>query len=66
MNEWSTRTLEIVRNENYLDRLQHLYPNVEGGLRILDNQTKEMLRESFDRHDCSSLLNTLLDLEKFP
>ena len=30
MNEWATRTLDLVNNQDYLDRLQQVYPHEEG------------------------------------
>ncbi len=66
MNEWSRRTLEIVNNENYLDKLQRIYPNIENPPRTISAETKSLIRRSFDERNCESLLNTLLDLKKFP
>ena len=30
MNKWSERTLHLVREHDYLDRLQEIYPHEEG------------------------------------
>jgi len=30
MNEWSRRTLHLVETQDYLDKLQEIYPNEEG------------------------------------
>ncbi len=65
MNEWSKRTLDIIRKTDYLDKLQGIYPHDQGE-REVDGKVIASIRESFRRHDCASLLNRLLDLKKFP
>ncbi|MDP3181820.1 MAG: hypothetical protein Q8M54_03260 [Desulfobaccales bacterium] len=65
MNEWSERTLRLVREHNYLDRLQEIYPHEEGE-RDVNQALIDAIRESFDARNDNALLNKLLDLEKFP
>lgn len=65
MNEWSQRTVNLVTEENYLDRLQEVYPHEEGA-RDFDEEALTLIRESFAVRDNTGLLNKLLDLERFP
>lgn len=65
MNDWARLTLDLVNNQDYLDRLQLVYPHEEGE-RDIDLDTLESIRTSFLERDESSLLNKLLDLDKFP
>lgn len=65
MNEWAIRTLDLVNNQNYLDRLQEVYPHEEGE-RDVDFEALDSIRQSFTEHDDSALLDQLLNLEKFP
>lgn len=65
MNEWARRTLQLVKEENYLDRLQEIYPH-EQGERSFDSSIERRIRRNFQSRKYLSLLNQLLDLEKFP
>jgi hypothetical protein len=65
MNQWAQRTANLAANGNYLDQLQIIYPN-ETRDRAIDEVVLQNIRQSFDSGDTSTLLNTLLDLEKFP
>lgn len=65
MNEWSRRTLDLVNNQDYLDRLQDIYPHEEGE-RDIDQNILDAIRQSFAEHDDTMLLHKLLNLDKFP
>ena len=65
MNQWSSRTLSLVTSEDYLDRLQVIYPHEEGE-RDVDEAILNEIKQSFEKKDDMGLLNKLLDLEKFP
>jgi hypothetical protein len=65
MNPWSSRTLNLVTSEAYLDKLQEIYPHEEGG-REVDGEILNSIKRLFKRKDNVALLNKLLDLEKFP
>jgi len=65
MNEWATRTLDLVNNQDYLDRLQEVYPHEEGE-RDVDPEVLDSIRQSFAERDDAALLDQLLNLEKFP
>lgn len=65
MNEWATRTLKLVENEDYLDRLQSIYPH-EDVERDVEDNVLDSIRSAFEERHNTPLLNTLLDLEKFP
>ncbi|HBE73554.1 MAG TPA: hypothetical protein DDW31_05645 [candidate division Zixibacteria bacterium] len=65
MNKWGQKTLSLVTKEDYLDRLQAIYPH-EDVERDVDNETIESIRKAFKTKNNVALLNKLLDLEKFP
>ena len=65
MNQWSSRTLTLVTSEDYLDRLQAIYPHEDSG-RDIDDGVLEEIKQLFEKKDKITLLNKLLDLEKFP
>lgn len=65
MNQWSSRTLNLVTSRDYLDRLQEIYPHEEGE-RDIDETILNEIKESFEKKNDINLLNKLLDLEKFP
>ncbi len=64
-NVWSIRTVELVTTQNYLDQLQKIYPQSEGE-RNIEDEVLDRIRESFEARDDNTLINRLLDLEKFP
>ena len=65
MNEWSRLTLHLVNNQDYLDRLQRVYPHEEGE-RDIDQNILNSIRQSFEERDDMALLDKLLNLDKFP
>ena len=65
MNEWSRRTLHLVNDQDYLDRLQQIYPHEEGE-RDISQSVLDSIRQSFEERDDITLLNKLLNLDKFP
>ncbi len=65
MNDWAKKTLELVKKENYLDLLQEIYPH-EQTARKRDTDVEKKIREYYKSRDSISLLNQLLNLEKFP
>ncbi len=65
MNEWSRRTLHLVNNQDYLDRLQRVYPHEEGE-RDISQDILDSIRESYEEQDYMALLDKLLNLDKFP
>jgi len=65
MNSWSKSTLDLVCNEDYLDRLQTIYTH-EDGVRTVPKKVITAIRESFEKKDETTLINQLLDLGKFP
>jgi hypothetical protein len=65
MNEWSKRTLHLVDEEDYLDRLQQAYPHEEGE-RDISQKVLSSIRQSFVQRDDLALLDKLLNLKKFP
>ena len=65
MNEWSTKTLKLVTDKNYLDQLQVIYSHEEGEREVKD-KVIEAIKESYNKKEEKELLNQLLGLEKFP
>lgn len=65
MNEWSKRTLQLVAEQDYLDKLQKVYPHEEGE-RDVEQSVLDSIRQSFNKRDERALLDQLLSLERFP
>lgn len=65
MNEWSRRTLDMVNNQDCLDRLQQVYPHEEGE-RDVAPSILASISQSFEDGDDTELLDKLLNLDKFP
>lgn len=65
MNKWSQQTLTLVSTQNYLDRLQEIYPHEEG-IRAVDETTLQTIRDAYEAKNDIQLLNHTLDLQKFP
>ena len=65
MNEWAQKTLKIVEKEDYLDKLQKVYPH-EDAPREIDHQSLEEIRNAFQDKNNDVLIKKLLDLPKFP
>ncbi|MDE3057603.1 MAG: hypothetical protein KGJ59_06575 [Bacteroidota bacterium] len=65
MNPLGRRTVQLARTKNYLDRLYNVYPNEISSRRVDEDLLKEVQR-LFQENRSVELLQTLLDLEKFP
>jgi hypothetical protein len=65
MNEWAKRTVRLAKAKNYLDCLYDIYPN-DPVARDIEHSILNSLEVYFKEKDCRSLLNKLLDLDKFP
>lgn len=65
MNEWAKKTIKLAKTQDYLDCLYEIYPN-DPVSRQIDFAVLDSIEESFKKRDCVSLLNRLLDLDKFP
>ena len=65
MNAWSKQTLRLVTANNYLDRLQKVYPHEEGE-RSVNEAALYSIRAAFKAKDDINLLNHTLNLQKFP
>ena len=48
MNQWSSRTLNLVTSEDYLDKLQKIYPHEEGE-RDVDETILDEIKRSFKK-----------------
>lgn len=65
MNYWSQKTLELVTAQNYLDKLQIIYPHEEGEREVSEEVLKS-ITTSFITKNNFELIDKLLGLEKFP
>jgi hypothetical protein len=65
MNEWGIRTLRLISEQDYLDKLQEIYPHEEGE-RDVKQSVLNSIRQSFEERDEVEPLNKLLNLKKFP
>lgn len=65
MNVWAKKTVKLAQEGDYLDRLHEIYP-VEPKPRTIANVKILEIQEAYKRKDKLTLINRLLDLEKFP
>jgi hypothetical protein len=66
MNPWIKKSIELANAHGYLDRLHNVYPVTTALERPLSSETKEELKDAFQKKDKLRLLKILLRLEKFP
>ncbi|MBI3323250.1 MAG: hypothetical protein HYZ95_02155 [Candidatus Omnitrophica bacterium] len=65
MNVWARKTARIAQGENYLDRIQEVYPS-SPKLRVVAKKALEAIEAAHQKKDRVQLLNLLLDQERFP
>jgi len=65
MNIWAEKTARLAQTQDYLDRLQEIYPVIPGARQVPEKVLAE-IRKAFDSGDRLGLLDILLDQEKFP
>lgn len=65
MDKWARKTARLAEKENYLDRLQDIYPVVPKE-RVVAKEVLDKIGAAFQKGDKVTLLNTLLHLERFP
>lgn len=65
MNSWAKKSSKIAAEQNYLDRLQEIYPSVPGSRKVSSNVLRQ-IRLAVKNRNRTSLLEILLDLDKFP
>jgi len=66
MNLWIKKSIELANAHGYLDKLHGVYPVTTALARALSSETKEELKDAFQKKDKLRLLETLLSLDKFP
>ena len=66
MNHWLELSIEYASQRNYLDDLFRVYPTVPEGIREINSETWERVKQSFDEKDNAGLIKSLLHLELFP
>jgi len=65
MNSWARKTARIAQKEDYLDRVQKVYPS-ETRARTVSQTALDEVRAAYRSRDKIRLLSTLLDQERFP
>lgn len=65
-HEWIEKSLRLANEENYLDRLQLIYPIVPSAERPLSPADKEQLRTLLKKGQDKELVLFLLKLPRFP
>ncbi|MBI3615072.1 MAG: restriction endonuclease [Candidatus Omnitrophica bacterium] len=65
MDKWARKTVRLVKEGNYLDQLQEIYPVIPKA-RVVSEKNLLEIREAFAKKNASLLLNALLQLERFP
>lgn len=66
MNIWTTKSIELASQRNYLDLLYKVYPMSVNLKREIPLETQGKIRSYLDSGDKKNLLLTLLDQEVFP
>jgi len=66
MNEWTEKSIQLVKARGYLDRLHQIYPIQNLPERNIPSETIQLIRTLYEKRDRVGLINLLLELEKFP
>jgi hypothetical protein len=66
MGCWTEKSIELANKSNYLDELYKIYPTVQEGKRIIDENQWHHIENSFNTHNNISLITHLLQLDLFP
>ncbi len=66
MNHWLELSIDYANQRSYLDDLFRVYPTIPEGIRDVDNEHWENIKDTFYKGDNVALLESLLKLELFP
>ncbi|MEG9532862.1 hypothetical protein QMO40_08685 [Mannheimia bovis] len=66
MNIWTTKSIELASQSNYLDLLYKVYPMSINLRREIDKNTQGSIKNYLEMGDKKNLILTLLDQEVFP
>lgn len=66
MNIWTTKSIELANQRDYLDQLFKVYPMANNLNRELGEETERKIQLYFNKRDNEKLINILLDQELFP
>ncbi|GAB1477359.1 hypothetical protein MASR2M70_21970 [Bacillota bacterium] len=66
MNYWTSQSIEIANQRDYLDQLFKVYPLSQNLKRELSETTISLLKKYYNQKDNQELINILLSLELFP
>lgn len=66
MNYWTKLSIEYANQRSYLDDLFRVYPTIPNGIRDIDANIWNNVKNSFNNKDNVSLIRNLLKLDLFP
>ena len=66
MNVWVEKSIKLAEGEGYLDKLAEVYNIEENIERDLNKKEIEIIKKEYNRKNVKKLINTLLNLERFP
>ncbi len=66
MNYWTKLSIEYANQKSYLDDLFRVYPTIPNGIREIDENIWNNIKNSFNNKDNLSLIKNLLKLKLFP
>lgn len=66
MNYWTKLSIEYANQKSYLDDLFRVYPTIPNGIREIDENLWNNIKNSFNNKDNLSLIKNLLKLKLFP
>lgn len=66
MNDWVRKSIDLVLNSDYLDKLQRIYDIEEPIVREISPAIEQEIRRSYENRDKLELIKSLFKLKKFP
>lgn len=65
-NQWTERSIEFAKTQNYLDELFKVYPLEENEPRAVDSDDWQKIEKAYSHKNDAVFIDTLLNLETFP
>lgn len=66
MNHWTELSIEYASQRNYLDDLFKVYPTIPDGIREIDEQCWNNIKQNFNNQNNVELIKSLLQCDLFP
>lgn len=66
MNYWTELSIKFANQKNYLDELFRVYPTIPEGIREINEDVWDLIKEAFNENDNDKLIKALLQFDLFP